>query len=201
LNETIEPRPHTTAALRNLTTRRLTLRRLGPADLDELAAIFAQREVWEFPHRRGTTRAETEAFLDQQHALWCEHGFGGCAARERAGDALLGVIGLSVPTLGTEPRAPVSVGWRLAPAAWGKGYASEGAAALVDEALTTLDYDRIACITQPENVRSVRVAQRLGMSLTETVVVGVADRDTTLTAVIYETDRTTWTERRESMSA
>jgi RimJ/RimL family protein N-acetyltransferase len=196
LNEPIQPRAHTAAAMRDVVTQRLTLRRLGPADLDELAAIFEQREVWEFPHRRGTTRAETEAFLDQQDALWCAHGFGGCAARERTGGVLLGVLGLSVPTLGTEPRAPISVGWRLSPASWGKGYATEGAAALVDEALTTLGYDRIVCITQPENVRSVRVAQRLGMRLAETVVVRVAESDATLTAVIYETDAPSWSERR-----
>ncbi|MDQ1383639.1 MAG: Acetyltransferase domain, partial [Actinomycetota bacterium] len=59
-------------------------------------------------------------------------------------------------------------------------------AALVDEAFTTLRYDRICCITQPENVRSVRLAERLGMSFTEAVDVRTDENAASLTAVIYE---------------
>jgi RimJ/RimL family protein N-acetyltransferase len=169
-----------------VTTERLTLRRLEIDDLDELAVLFAQREVWEYPYGRGMTLAETEAFFARQRALWHAHAFGGCAARERTRGRLIGIIGLSVPTLGTEPRAPVSVGWRLAPSAWGNGYATEGAAALVAQALTTLRHDRVCCITQPENVRSVRVAQRLGMNFVETVAVRTESDDAPLAAVIYE---------------
>jgi RimJ/RimL family protein N-acetyltransferase len=186
LTRPVEPRAPIAIGLREVTTARLTLRRITTDDLDELAVIFAQREVWEFPYGRGMTLAETEAFCERQNALWHANGFGGCAARERMGGRLIGVIGLSVPTLGAEPRAPVSVGWRLAPSAWGKGLATEGAAALVAEAFTTLRHDRVCCITQPENVRSVRVAERLGMSLTETVDVRTEDDAASLTAVIYE---------------
>jgi RimJ/RimL family protein N-acetyltransferase len=186
LTRRAEPRAPTAVGLRAVTTDRLTLRRLTIDDLDELAVLFAQREVWEFPYGRGMTLAETEAFFERQSALWRAHCFGGCATRERIGGRLIGIIGLSVPTLGAEPRAPVSVGWRLAPSAWGKGYATEGAAALVKEAFTTLRHDRVCCITQPENVRSVRVAERLGMSLVETVDVRTEDDAATLAAVIYE---------------
>jgi RimJ/RimL family protein N-acetyltransferase len=181
-----EPRAPITAGLRDVVTDRLTLRRLTTDDLDELTVIFAQRETWEFPYGRGMTSIETEAFLERQNALWCAYGFGGCSARERNGGRLIGIIGLSVPTIGAEPRAPVSVGWRLDPSAWGRGYATEGAAALIDEALTTLRHDRICCITQPENVRSVRLAERLGMSFTEAVDVRTDENAASLTAVIYE---------------
>ena len=144
------------------------------------------------------TPIETQGFLERQNALWCAHGFGGCAARERNDGRLIGIIGLSVPNVGTEPRAPVSVGWRLAPSAWGKGFATEGAASLIDEAFTTLRYDRICCITQPENVRSVRLAERLGMSFTEAVDVRTDDDTASLTAVIYES-RSKSPATRESM--
>ncbi|MDQ1433347.1 MAG: hypothetical protein QOF59_163 [Actinomycetota bacterium] len=182
----VEARAPNTDGLHDVVTERLTMRRLTGDDLDELAVVFAQREVWEFPYGRGMSRHETEAFLERQTALWCAHRFGGCAARERAGGRLIGIIGLSVPTVGTEPRAPVSVGWRLAPWAWGRGYATEGAAALVNEAFTTLRHDRICCITQPENIRSVRLAERLGMRFTEAIEVRADDNASSLTAVIYE---------------
>jgi RimJ/RimL family protein N-acetyltransferase len=200
LTQPLEPSPRIAAVNTEVATRRLLLRRVGTADLDELATIFAQRGAWEFPYGRGLTRVETEAFLEQQDSLWRRHGFGGYAARERTGGRLVGIIGLSVPTLGTEPRAPVSVGWRLAPASWGKGYATEGASALIAEAFATLRCDRICCITQPENVRSVRVAQHLGMRFTEAVDVRAAENDVTLTAVIYES-RSDITPTRDSMTS
>ena len=56
----------------------------------------------------------------------------------------------------------VEVGYFFAPAAWGKGYATEGAAAAIDWAFDHLGWtDVIHCI-DPENVASQRVAERLG---------------------------------------
>ena len=118
-----EPRPGT---LRppdvSSVTRRLTLRRLGLDDLDELAAIFAQREVWEFPYGRGMTRAETEAFLGASSALWRAHGFGGCAA---ANAPAVGCIGrhraLGPDARNRTPGAGVGRLAALAGSAWGKG--------------------------------------------------------------------------------
>ena len=54
------------------------------------------------------------------------------------------------------------VGWSLHPDAWGKGYALESARTMMDYAFTTLGWtDVIHCIN-PDNVRSQRVAERLG---------------------------------------
>jgi predicted RNA-binding Zn ribbon-like protein len=48
---------------------------------------------------------------------------------------------------------------------WGKGYATEAATAVLDQAFTTMALDRVGCVTNAENVRSVRLADRLGMSV------------------------------------
>jgi hypothetical protein len=60
------------APLRDVVTRRLSGRRLGFDDLNELATMFAHPEVWEFEYERGLTRSETEAFVDRQMKLWAE---------------------------------------------------------------------------------------------------------------------------------
>jgi RimJ/RimL family protein N-acetyltransferase len=52
--------------------------------------------------------------------------------------------------------------------------------------------DRVCCITQSENVRSTRVADRLGMSLTRTVNVPPDERIGALTAVVYEINAGEW---------
>jgi RimJ/RimL family protein N-acetyltransferase len=61
-------------------------------------------------------------------------------------------------------------GWRLPRAAWGHGYAVEGAAALLDHAFDTLGLDRVWAETMTVNLRSRRVMERLGMQHLRTEV-------------------------------
>lgn len=56
------------------------------------------------------------------------------------------------------------VGWRLDPAYWGRGYATEGAQGAIDFAFQELGLDEVVAITATTNVRSQRVMQRLGMT-------------------------------------
>jgi RimJ/RimL family protein N-acetyltransferase len=61
---------------------------------------------------------------------------------------------------------PVEVGWVLAPAARGRGLATEGGRAAVTAAFTYLDdLDRVISITRPANGPSLRVMERLGFTL------------------------------------
>src|SRR6266542_3007387 len=96
--------------------------------------------------------------------LWAECGFGGCAVRERARPDLIGVVGLSVPLFSHEFLPAVTVGWRFAPRTWRRGYATEAATAVLDQAFTTIGLDRVGCVTNAQNRRSISVAGRLGMS-------------------------------------
>jgi len=61
-------------------------------------------------------------------------------------------------------RSPdIEVGYRLVPAVWGKGYATEGATALVDYGFDDLDLDRIIGVTHPGNRASQRVLLKAGL--------------------------------------
>ena len=57
----------------------------------------------------------------------------------------------------------VEVGYRLRPQAWGRGYATEGARALVRYGFDTLGLYRIIGLTHPDNVASQRVLQKAGL--------------------------------------
>ncbi len=62
------------------------------------------------------------------------------------------------------PQAPaVEVGWRLARHAWGHGYASEAAGAVVKHGFARLGLDEIVAFTARANLRSQAVMERLGM--------------------------------------
>jgi len=176
-------------------TERLDLRRFVASDLDDLAVVFAHPEVWQFPYGRAFTRAETKTFLDAQITEWDDHGFGCWAARERSSGALIGYVGISVPRFLPEILPAVEVGWRFAPSVWGKGYASEGARAALDESFTTLGLDRVCSVPQSDNPASVRVAERLGMRLARPVTIAANERRGAVDALLFEITGEEWSAR------
>ncbi len=184
--------PPIAAPLGNITTERLSLRRFERDDLDELAGVFEHREVWEYPYGRAMTRAETAEFLDGQIDHWNLYGFGCWTARENANRTLIGYLGLSVPTFLPEILPAVEVGWRLAPTAWGNGFATEGARAALHEAFMTMQLDQVCSLPQSENPRSGQVAARLGMTLIREVTVAADRRRGEVVAQHYEITRDDW---------
>lgn len=109
------------------------------------------------------TEKETKAFLDRQLLHWEERGFGLWAAELKMTGEVIGYVGLAVPSWLPEVLPVVEVGWRLEPAHWGKGLATEGGKASLRHGFEVLGLDRIISICQPENTASVRVMQKLGM--------------------------------------
>src|SRR4051812_16976817 len=65
--------------------------------------------------------------------------------------------------------AQPELGWALTRAHWGFGYATEAAAAIRDWAYESRSIDLLVSLISPNNVRSQRVAERLGATPTETV--------------------------------
>jgi RimJ/RimL family protein N-acetyltransferase len=176
--------PAVAAPLSDAVTQRLALRRLVTDDFNELATLFGDPEVWWFEYERGLTVTETEAFLDRQMRLWTECGFGGCAVRDLRHGNLIGVVGLGVPTLEHQLLPPVTVGWRFSSTAWGHGYATEAATALLHQAFGPMRLDRVGCVTNAENDRSVAVARRLGMNVVAEVTGPRDDGRGTVAAVL-----------------
>ena len=75
----------------------------------------------------------------------------------------VGVIALQHVPFEARFTPALEIGWRLAPAFWGRGYATEGAAAALAFAFETLGRDEVVSMTSVVNLRSQRVMQRLGM--------------------------------------
>jgi RimJ/RimL family protein N-acetyltransferase len=140
-----------------LETERLLLRQFRDDDLDALTAIGADLEVMEF---LGPPMSRRDAWRAMAMVLghWQLRGYGSWAVEERATGQLLGRIGLYNP----EGWPGLEVGWTLARAAWGRGYATEGARASLDYALDTLGADHVISVIDPDNARSIAVAERLG---------------------------------------
>lgn len=119
---------------------------------------------WVAPNRP-LGRDETADFLDTVVRRWDEHGFGLWAVVPRAepGASCIGFAGLAIPSFLPEVLPAVEVGWRLAPAWWGRGLATEAARASVEFGFERLGLRSIVSIIDPGNAASLRVAEKLGM--------------------------------------
>jgi RimJ/RimL family protein N-acetyltransferase len=83
------------------------------------------------------------------------------AVVERSSGSIVGDV-----LLQPAPYAPgdLEAGWHFRRDAWGRGYATEAARALIDEAFARLPVERLTCVIMPSNQRSQRVAARVGFT-------------------------------------
>lgn len=146
-----------------LRTERLILRPWREDDFEPFAAMSADPKVMEhFPST--LTRAESDAVAGRLKAHIERHGFGFWAL-ELPGEApFIGFAGLLHVSFEAHFVPAVEIGWRLAPAHWGKGYATEAARAALDHGFGALGLAEIVSFTIPANTRSQAVMQRLGMT-------------------------------------
>jgi RimJ/RimL family protein N-acetyltransferase len=93
-------------------------------------------------------------------AHWDQHGFGRWATIERESNKLIGWCGLSY----LESTEDVEIGYGIAKSYWGKGLASEAAAAVIKWGFEDLGLNHIVAVAWPENAASRRVMDRLGMT-------------------------------------
>ncbi len=145
-----------------LSTPRLTLRPWRETDLDPFAAQNADPQVMEF-FERTLTRAETAAAIARYTRRLASDGFGMLAIERREDRAFIGVAGIQ-RILFEAPFAPaVEIGWRLTPAAWGQGFATEAARAALQHGFAQHGLSEIVAIAVPANTRSLAVMERIGM--------------------------------------
>lgn len=144
-----------------LTTSRLLLRHWRPDDRDPFAALNADPAVMEyFP--APLSRSESDGLIERASAFLECHAFGLWAVEAPIG--FIGFVGLSVPRFEAPFTPCVEIGWRLARAAWGHGYATEGARAVLEHGFGTEGLDDIVSMTAVGNARSRAVMERLGMT-------------------------------------
>ena len=146
-------------------TERLHIRPFDSADVGSIAAVYGDPEVMRHVCLGVLDRDGTVALLDQYRRTQDEHGFSTWAVVEQVSRAVIGDVGFGVYAPTGEPE----LGYTLASAAWGRGYALEAASACVDAAFAHLPFDRLVAKIEPENERSLRLAERLGMQPVGTV--------------------------------
>jgi RimJ/RimL family protein N-acetyltransferase len=150
-----------------LETERLLLRYAVEADVDDLYRLNSDPEVMRYLTAKPATRASIETEVLPRFLV----GPDGAEPRtwiavEKASGAFLGGFALETPDDG--PSDEGELGYRLRPAAWGRGYASEGARAVIAKGFTAFGLNRIWGQTMAVNLGSRRVMERAGLTYVRT---------------------------------
>ena len=163
-----------------LVTERLALRRFTAADVGNLLELDGDPAVMRYITDKTTSRAEIESQVLPRFLAYHERyrDFGVFAADTLADGAFVGWFGLRpvVPSGdnwlwkdGPADSGVASLGYRLRRNAWGRGYATEGARALVRKAFTELGVDEVVATAMAVNAASRRVMEKAGLRYVRTV--------------------------------
>ena len=145
-----------------LETERLTMRGFRDDDLDAWAEICTDTEVTRWVgDPDGLCREDAWRRMAYFVGHWELRGFGQWALVEPASGELIGRAGLLEP----EGWPGLEVGWLVAREHWGHGFAPEAGRASMEWAREELGADHIISLIEDENVRSARVAEKLGMTV------------------------------------
>ena len=181
-----------------LYTDRLCLRPPTPHDAEALRDLFADPEVMHGLNREPISAVEDAGtIVEEMLDGWRTDDLGAFVLETEGVDRqVIGQAGLMIfDTRGWTPstwiqagsHAQPELGWALMRAQWGRGYATEAAAAIRDWAYESRYIDLLVSLIAPTNVRSQRVAERLGATPTATVTPSDSKRK----AVIWRHARAT----------
>ena len=176
-----------------LDTERRALRPMTIDDLDEYLGLRSDPEVIRF--LGAMDRSLAAARLEADARLWGARGYGLFKVTHRDDGRFLGRVGLKY----WEQFHETEVGWTLRHEEWGHGFATEAAAACADWGFRELPVPYLTSCIQPDNARSIAVAERLGMvRLRDDVLDGIpAVGGRTMSGIrvtIYSIARETWME-------
>lgn len=145
-----------------LETERLILRKFARADIEDLHAQLSDPEVMRY-YSHPSSREESEKWLEGILRDYETNGFGMLAVclkktGEYAGQA--GVVRRQI-----DGRERHYLAYLIRKGLWGNGYATESARKVLEYAFDDLGIEKVEALIRPDNIASVRIAEKLGMKV------------------------------------
>ncbi len=143
------------------------------SDLQELAPILADPLAMKFSTMGIYSTLQTEKAINNFIDSYNKFGFGLWAVVLKESNLLIGYCGLAIDRI--DNRDEPEIGYRLDSKFWGKGFATEAASASIQYGFDRIELPYILGAAQRQNIASVRVLKKLGMTFEkETIFRGVA---------------------------
>ncbi len=141
-------------------TPRLRLRPLEASDAQPFMEIHQDPDVIKYVLQGAAPGGITVAWRNIAMMIghWHLRGYGPWAVTEKATGDVIGRVGLWNP----EGWPGIELGWIVRRSHWNNGFATEAARAALEWAWDNVDTDHIISVIQPDNARSIRVAEKIG---------------------------------------
>lgn len=143
-------------------TDRLILRAWRESDVPPFHAMCNDPEVMRYLGPP-LSFEDAQTAADRQNGFIASHGYCFWAIERKSDGAFLGFCGMKPGPEGTPIHDQMEIGWRLARAHWGQGYAREAAEACIAWGWANTDTPEIAAMTVTANSNSWGLMERLGM--------------------------------------
>ncbi len=140
-------------------TARLLLEPWEERHWRELQPIAADAEVMRYISGKPWPEERVREFVSRQMACFAERGFCMWRAIGKGSGGMIGFCGIQ-PLRGTDD---IEIGWWLAREHWGRGLATEAAREALRFAFAEARLDRVVAVARPENARSLRVMEKIGL--------------------------------------
>lgn len=147
----------------NITTERLTLRKIKQSDYEEMKIILQDEKLMLVGWGKTYSDEEVQVWIDKITEQYEDFGYSYYLAVEKSTNVVIGIMGiLPVSIKGTDY---IEIAYILKQEFWGKGYAIEGIKACVDYIFNVLNADKYIAQVIPENTSSSKIAEKLGMKV------------------------------------
>lgn len=150
-----------------LETPRLLMRELHPADLPDLRRQLQDPQVM-YAYEGPLSDREVDRWYERQCRRYRDDGFGLWALIEKGRELFIGQCGITLQPVG-DRRLP-EIGYLLCADHWHQGFATEAAIACLEWGFHVRHFPTLCSIIRDTNIASQRVALRLGMTRTGTIV-------------------------------
>lgn len=163
-----------------LETERLILRELTPGDLDFMSEMLGDPETLRF-WPRTQTREEAEAWINRHRDRYREFGYGHWIVIRKEDGLPIGQAGLLHQEF--DGRTEIGLGYMFHHRFLGQGYAFEASQACLHYGFELLQTNHIIALIRPENLASVKLAERLGLRRVSSTIFADLVHD------VYQIDR------------
>lgn len=153
---------HLAVGVQDMRTERLQLARPMSTDSAKVLAILGDpRTVEHNPSDRLVDRDEAAELVARWVRHWEEHGFGYWCVREVGSDCVIGYAGVKRMLMHGCP--VLNLVYRFVPEVWGRGFATEAAAAILSRVVDEMPGETIVARVRPDNRSSQNVALKAGL--------------------------------------
>jgi RimJ/RimL family protein N-acetyltransferase len=143
-------------------TGRLEIREWTSDDFEAFAVLMADPEVMRFSLKgKPLSIEEAREYFQKRILDHYKNGFGLWALVYKEEQQFIGLAGLITQEIDGEKK--IELAYRLLPKYWHRGLALEATRAVCTYAFTGLKLKELISIIEPDNVRSIRLAERLAM--------------------------------------